>query len=176
MDKQILNKLKRIDLEIRKEKGVPTFFAAFLRTDILQAQDLEKWDLLFSAAWVNEKNRRKEREYIFTKLIKKFKPDELSSFLQKLDVIDRKDPFIKGVVQNLGVIDDKDKKAMLFEELSVGKGKNLIVIKSAYIFSSTPPMSAETKPGRTGFPVSQGVDMGENPDAFGKIQESKAEN
>jgi hypothetical protein len=171
MDEKNLKKLKKIDSEIRKDRGVPSFFAAFLRTDILNKQNIEKWDLLFSASWINQKSKRKEREYIFSKLIKKFSPNELSSFLQKLDIINSKDPFIKEVTKKLGLISND---TVLVEGLLIGSGKNSISITRSFIFSSTPAIRpAEAKPSKTGFPVSRGTKTGDSPKAIGKISKPK---
>ncbi|MCR4311159.1 MAG: hypothetical protein NUV54_01140 [Candidatus Taylorbacteria bacterium] len=177
MDKKILTELKKIDSEIRKDRGIPSFFAIFLRTDILDTENAEKWDLLFSASWINERNKRKEREYIFTKLIKRFSPNELSGFLQKLEVVNSKDPFIKAITKKLGLISNE-----IFpgEPLSIGGKKNPILITKSFILSSTPSVTnirpTKTKPGKTGFPVSKGIDSGDSPEAFGKIPDSKVEN
>lgn len=177
MDKKILAEFKKIDSEIRKDRGIPSFFALFLRTDILDTESTEKWDVLFSAPWINGKNKRKEREYIFTKLIKRFSPNDLSSFLQKLEVVDSKDPFIKAVTKKLGSISNEIYPG---EPLSIGGKKDPIVITKSFILSSTPSVTntrqTKIKPGKTGFPVSKGIDSGDSPKAFGKIPASKAEN
>lgn len=173
MNEEIQKSLIKIITEINKEKGSSRFFGAFLNPDILKNKDQEKWDLIFSASWFKERGGRKDYEYVFSKIIRNFNSDQLSTFLEKLYLVDVNDPVIKKINTQVGPIENG---MISLEPLSIQMNKNrTLEIPKALIFSSASPtkrkvgIKAIQLDVKNDFPKSKGVQEGNTPNALGKI-------
>jgi hypothetical protein len=128
----IIKRLVRVEKEISSKKGSFILFALFQRMDIWNEKNQEKWDLVISAAWINDKNMQNERKYIFNSLLKELKGEEIAGFIEKLNFIDPKDQFIRLITKSIGLREHEvsDVKP-IDEEKKHG-------ISNAYVITSRP--------------------------------------
>ena len=88
--KDIVEKLRAIELEITREKGPFLLFALFLRED---ATDL--WDLLVAASWITG-NKPESLKYIAEKIKKGLGSDELLK-ISRIVVIEEINPGLEAL-------------------------------------------------------------------------------
>lgn len=87
---EIIEKLKKIALEILREKTSLKFFGLFRRMDLE-----EKWDILLSADWLSDK-KEDDLVYVINKLNREF-PDNLD-FLAQIALLKPSEDFIKKLL------------------------------------------------------------------------------
>ena len=117
---KIVEKLRQIEFEISTEKGDFSLFALIERED-----SLGKWDIVVSANWINN-TEKKLINNIASKIHKEFTKEE-QILLSRIVVLPPSDP----LVQNLNLINVKYSSVKL-----TNNSFNGIIIKEAYLITS----------------------------------------
>jgi hypothetical protein len=128
----IIKRLVRVEKEISSKKGSFILFALFQRMDIWNEKNQEKWDLVISASWINDKNMQNERKYIFNSLLKELKGEEIAGFIEKLNFINPKDQFIRLITKSIGLREHESGDAKSIDE------EKKHGISNAYVITSRP--------------------------------------
>lgn len=123
--KDIIEKIKLLIKDLEKENGPLSICALFLRDG-----DLEKWDLIVSASWLNPAEMESYR-IISTKLQNSLNSSELVHFSRV--VILRKDDPVVAYLLGLETISNGGYKELRADELSE---KFKFIIKKAFLLRS----------------------------------------
>jgi hypothetical protein len=122
---EIIEKFKLIIKNIENEHG-PLLICAL----ILRDGDLEKWDLIISATWLNP-SKMESYKMISSKLQTTFTDSELVMF-SRIVILNNDDPVV-SYLQNLQTISNGGYKELRADELS---DKFKFSIKRAYLLRS----------------------------------------
>ena len=94
MKEELKKKLEKLEKEISKEKGDFYLFAWVVPSD---AKDMNVWDLLVSASWV-DKDASKALDYLSEKLRKKLTAKEIVS-IAKIVVLGKDHPIVTDILR-----------------------------------------------------------------------------
>ena len=123
--KEIVEKLRRLEMRISRERGPVNFFGWFLRDN-----GADRWDLMLAAPWADS-DHRAVRKYVVDQIPKELSPSEMVYIAQVV------------VLPN-----DMEDLEELYEEHSVEHGKvimrnfdfGLQSVRKAYIITCRAPM------------------------------------
>jgi hypothetical protein len=120
--KELLDKLKSLELKLSKENGAFNLFALFLREE---AED--RWDIVVSASWL-ESNNKKSFDYLAKELKSNLTNQELL-LISRIVVMDEGNPGLEAINRAFhvehGLADVRDSNFFGLQ------------IKHAYIITST---------------------------------------
>ena len=121
--KEIIEKLKKILIELDNEKGPVLFYALFLRED-----SPNKWDLIVSSDWLESINIDSYR-IVTNKIQNGFSQNELLQ-ISRVVVLDENDPMMIFLRSSFNVIGDA---SMEFSNCELSSEFFKFPIKHAYI-------------------------------------------
>lgn len=122
---EIINKLKSLIRDLEKEHGSLLICALFLRDG-----DLEKWDIIISASWLNATEMQSYKT-VSSKLQESLTDAELVQF-SRIVILNKDDPVVSYLL-GLETISNGGFKELRADELSE---KFKFTIKKAYLLRS----------------------------------------
>ena len=126
MSNSVFIKFGEVAKKVLLDKKEVTFFALFLRVDLLNTEGIEKYDLIISAPWIDEDDTKEISEYIFGILIRELGAEILANFFQKLELFNSNTSFIRALTREAGSVSDMQIR------------ENIDGIKKAYVYLSNP--------------------------------------
>jgi hypothetical protein len=122
---EIIEKIKSLIKDLEQEYGLLLICALFLRDG-----DLEKWDIIISASWLNP-SEMQSYKIVSSKLQKSLSDTELVQF-SRIVILNTDDPVV-SYLQGLETISNGGYKELRADELSE---KFKFTIKRAYLLRS----------------------------------------
>ena len=97
----IVEKLRKMELEVSKEKGDFRLYALFLRQNMPN-----KWDFLISAPWADKQGKQITLKYMFSKIHKYLTIPERHR-ISRIVIIDKENPDLPELLESVKVKHDK---------------------------------------------------------------------